>query len=194
MFRCNCFQIKLQIQKPLIVNFKIRNSQKFQSIVSFFLGNVLTFFKILTTQSLNLYETRKIEIIDQGFWNQNSTLTLYNVSFIKWFISLIFWLIICIIFIELFPKRCILKTELNCLHACDDFRVECQLVYSELSLEDYRWKKECMCVYCLFAGHSWSWYTLIVTTIVHVTHASCGSTCSWYRVCLPSVWIPLLST
>ena len=38
MFRCNCFQIKLQIQKPSIVNFKIRNSQKFQSIVSFFLG------------------------------------------------------------------------------------------------------------------------------------------------------------
>ena len=38
MFRCNRFQIKLQIQKPLIVNFKIRNSQKFQSIVSFFLG------------------------------------------------------------------------------------------------------------------------------------------------------------
>ena len=38
MFRCNRFQIKLQIQKPLIVNFKIRNSQKFHSIVSFFLG------------------------------------------------------------------------------------------------------------------------------------------------------------
>ena len=35
MFRCNRFQIKLQIQKPLIVNLKIRNSQKFQSIVSF---------------------------------------------------------------------------------------------------------------------------------------------------------------
>ena len=38
VFRCNRFQIKLQIQKPLIVNFKIRNSEKFQSIVSFFLG------------------------------------------------------------------------------------------------------------------------------------------------------------
>ena len=37
MFRCNRFEIKFQIQKPLIVNFKIRNSQKFQSIVSFFL-------------------------------------------------------------------------------------------------------------------------------------------------------------
>ena len=38
MFRCNNFQIKLHIQKSLIVNFKICNSQKFQSIVSFFLG------------------------------------------------------------------------------------------------------------------------------------------------------------
>ena len=36
MFRCNRFQIKLEIHKPSIVNFKIRNSQKFQSIVSFF--------------------------------------------------------------------------------------------------------------------------------------------------------------
>ena len=40
IFQFNHFQIKLQIQKPLIVNFKIRNSQKFQSIVSFFLGNI----------------------------------------------------------------------------------------------------------------------------------------------------------
>ena len=36
MFQCNPFQIKLHIQKSLIVNFKIRNLQKFQSIVSFF--------------------------------------------------------------------------------------------------------------------------------------------------------------
>ena len=39
MFRCNRFQMKLQIQKPLFVNFKICNSQKFQSIFSFFLGS-----------------------------------------------------------------------------------------------------------------------------------------------------------
>ena len=36
MFRCNRFHIKLQIKKPLIVNFEKRNSQKFESIVSFF--------------------------------------------------------------------------------------------------------------------------------------------------------------
>ena len=41
MFRCNRFQIKLQIQKPSIVNFKIHNSQKLQSILSFFLGRIL---------------------------------------------------------------------------------------------------------------------------------------------------------
>ena len=39
MFRCNRFQIKLQIQKPLFVNLKIRNSLKFQPIVYFILGS-----------------------------------------------------------------------------------------------------------------------------------------------------------
>ena len=44
MFRCNCFQIKLQVQIPWIVNFKIHNSQ--QLIVSFFLGNWLFVFAL----------------------------------------------------------------------------------------------------------------------------------------------------
>ena len=42
MFQCNRSQVELQIQKPLTVNFKVRHSQKFQLIVSCFLGTQLT--------------------------------------------------------------------------------------------------------------------------------------------------------
>ena len=38
MFRCDRSQIELQIQKISIVNFKIGNAQKFQPILSGFLG------------------------------------------------------------------------------------------------------------------------------------------------------------
>ena len=37
-FRCNRSKMKMQIQKPLIVNFRIRNSQKFQKTFACFLG------------------------------------------------------------------------------------------------------------------------------------------------------------
>ena len=50
MLRCNRFQIKSQIQKLLIVNFKISNLQKFQSIVPFFLGMNCISWKIVVAK------------------------------------------------------------------------------------------------------------------------------------------------
>ena len=59
MFRSNHSHLKLQIQEPLIVYFQIRNSQKFQLIVSCFLGSKLSLQKI---------SVRIILLLDLRFW------------------------------------------------------------------------------------------------------------------------------